>query len=145
MKSCNKCKTCYAEPLENHFNKRKDTKDGWQRNCKKCIAIFHKEHYQKRKDYYLEKSERHNAQYRKRNLQYMIDYLKLHPCVDCGESDPIVLEFDHRGNKEYNVSKLSTNSFEKLQKEIAKCDVRCANCHRRKTAKQFGYYKDIQL
>jgi hypothetical protein len=55
--------------------------------------------------------------------------------VDCGESDPIVLEFDHvRGVKRGEISRLKTMvSLETLAEEIAKCDVRCANCHRRKT------------
>ena len=28
-----------------------------------------------------------------------------------------------------------------LKQEIAKCEVVCANCHRRRTAKQFGWYR----
>jgi len=145
MKICNKCKFDYSEPLEDHFNKRSDTEDKLQRSCKKCVAIFHKEHYQQNKDYYKKKSVKHNKIYRKRNMQFVIDYLKLHPCIDCGETDPIVLEFDHRGEKDYNVSKMSTLSLALMCKEIAKCDVRCANCHRRKTAKQFNFYQGIEL
>jgi hypothetical protein len=56
--------------------------------------------------------------------------------VDCGESDPIVLEFDHiRGKKVGDVSTLAGQAFSwhKLSAEIAKCEVRCANCHRRRT------------
>ncbi|HUQ34490.1 MAG TPA: hypothetical protein VM095_20380 [Pyrinomonadaceae bacterium] len=67
------------------------------------------------------------------------EYLEGHPCVDCGESDPIVLEFDHvRGKKSYAVSSLGWRlvSWDSVMKEIAKCDVRCANCHRRRTAEQ---------
>lgn len=145
MKICTKCEVDYQFPIEDHFNRRSDTKDGFQRTCKVCVAEWHKEHYKKRTSYYKKKALKHNAEYRIRNLQYITDYLKGHPCVDCGEVDPIVLEFDHRSDKQYNISEMHTQSLDKIKEEIAKCDVRCANCHRRKTAVQFNYYKDIQL
>lgn len=74
----------------------------------------------------------------KRNLVRLLDYFREHPCVDCGEGDPVVLELDHvRGIKEFGVSsKMRAYSWARLLAEIAKCDARCANCHRRKTVKQ---------
>ena len=56
-------------------------------------------------------------------------------CRDCGELDPIVLDFDHvRGKKVANIAEMCGKVSEKtMLAEIAKCDVRCANCHRRKT------------
>jgi hypothetical protein len=145
MKTCTKCNNIYYPPLEKSFNKKKGTKDGYQNHCKICISEFHKEHYLERKDYYKDKAKKHNADYRLRNLQYTIDFLKEHPCIDCGEKDPVVLEFDHRGDKENNISHMITSSFEKLVDEIQKCDVRCSNCHKRKTAKQFNYYQGIKF
>lgn len=69
--------------------------------------------------------------------QYIRDYLSEHPCVDCGEHDFVVLDFDHvRGEKVKAISKMVSSagySLETIQKEIDKCDVRCANCHRRRT------------
>jgi hypothetical protein len=145
MKICSKCKEEYSVPYTDYFNKKSGTKDGLQRSCKKCVAIFHKEHYENNKNYYKNKASKHNETYRVRNLQYMIDYLKEHPCVDCGESDPVILEFDHHSDKSYNVSAMRTLSFQKIIKEINKCDIRCANCHRRKTAKQFNWYEGVNL
>lgn len=145
MKICSKCKFDYPNPLEDYFNKRSSAKDGFQQRCKNCIALFHKEHYQQNKEYYKKKSSKHNAEYRVRNLQYMVDYLKENPCIDCGEKDPIVLEFDHLSNKDCNVSEMQTVSLSKIKKEIEKCVIRCANCHKLKTAKQFNYYKDIKI
>ncbi len=75
-------------------------------------------------------------------LAYLVD----HPCVDCGEDDLMVLEFDHvRGEKEKAVSRLVNDcvSWEKILEEVEKCDVRCANCHKRKTAKQLGFWKQL--
>lgn len=71
-------------------------------------------------------------------------YLREHPCVDCGETDIAVLEFDHRcqATKELRVSALVCQGYkwDTIKTEIDKCDVRCANCHRRRTAIQLGWY-----
>lgn len=72
----------------------------------------------------------------KRNANFLREYRMTHPCVDCGESDWVVLEFDHvRGVKFKDVGLLSGRgaSLAVIKEEIAKCDVRCANCHRRVT------------
>lgn len=56
--------------------------------------------------------------------------------MDCGEEDPIVLEFDHvRGEKIAHVARMLTTArpLQMVQAEVAKCEVRCANCHRRVT------------
>lgn len=85
---------------------------------------------------------------RERNMQYIYDYLKGHPCIDCGESDFVVLQFDHRepSSKLSGVSVLMrSSSLINVATEIAKCDVRCANCHIRKTAKEFNWYSNYNL
>lgn len=64
---------------------------------------------------------------------YVWDYLTSHPCVDCGETDILVLQFDHRGSKKINVTMLYSHSMKVLIEEIEKCDIRCSNCHDRKT------------
>lgn len=86
---------------------------------------------------------------RQEKMLKVLHYLESHPCLDCGESDPIVLEFDHRDNtdKVRAVAQLVTENcgWEKISAEIDKCDVRCANCHRRKTAISRGYMRAILL
>ena len=70
---------------------------------------------------------------KERNRKFVIEYLKTHPCVDCGNSDIRVLEFDHViGTKEENISHTVRNawSLKRLMLEIDKCEVRCCNCHR---------------
>lgn len=77
-----------------------------------------------------------------RAQEYVYNYLANHPCVDCGEVDPIVLEFDHvRGKKINDVSVLVARGKPLLEimTEIEKCEVRCGNCHRRKTARERGW------
>ena len=69
----------------------------------------------------------------------------MNPCITCGEDDPVVLDFDHRdGNTKIgNISDMARFSLglDTLMKEIKKCDVLCANCHRRRTAKQQNWPK----
>jgi len=72
----------------------------------------------------------------------MMEFYKSNPCVDCGETDPRVLDFDHVFNKSHNVSTLLRKeySWSSILEEAAKCEVRCANCHRKKTAVEQGHY-----
>lgn len=84
-----------------------------------------------------EAKRRSDRKRRNERREYVDKYLMAHPCVDCGENDPIVLDFDHRDPalKFKKISDLVSEirSWESLITEISKCDVRCANCHRRKT------------
>jgi 5-methylcytosine-specific restriction endonuclease McrA len=134
------CTLCKQEKAIECFAHKRNS---YQARCKDCFNLYTRAHYQKNKDSYKEKAIIHNSKYRLRNLQYIVDFFKLHPCIDCGETDPIVLEFDHQRDKLYCVSEMHTHSFDSLKKEIAKCEVRCRNCHKRKTAKDYDYYKGI--
>jgi len=82
-------------------------------------------------------SERNKKQIESLKI-YILNLLKSSKCIDCGNDDFRVLEFDHvRGEKKYNISHMVFNyvGIYKLKEEIQKCDVRCCNCHRIKTRK----------
>lgn len=68
------------------------------------------------------------------------EYLANASCTDCGEADPVVLEFDHvRGEKVESISNLiRKRKIELLEAEFEKCDIVCANCHKRRTAERIG-------
>jgi hypothetical protein len=73
----------------------------------------------------------------RRNLNHVHGVLALGECVDCGERDMLVLEFDHIGDKRGQVSQMVFNvSLATLKREIAECEIRCCNCHRRVTAER---------
>lgn len=143
MKTCFKCKV--EKPTDN-FSKGKN-KDGLHSWCKPCVAKARLITHYKDK----EKSNRVNrlrdkAAYR-RNQNLMWKYLEDHPCIDCGNSDKRVLEFDHRDPslKVAAIGVLLKNKhrWEPIKEEIDKCDVRCANCHRIKTYEQLGWRRPI--
>ena len=78
--------------------------------------------------------------------KYVDDYLASHPCIDCGLTEVPVLDFDHvRGEKTCDVRALVTGwaSLNRLKEEIAKCEVRCANDHRRRHARTGGEGNDV--
>ncbi len=137
MKICCDCKT--EKEDENFAIKVKKT---GQRNyrCKDCQRVYSRKHYHKNRQEYLDRL----AKRRQINRDKLMNYLSNKRCIDCQEKDPIVLQFDHvRGKKILPVSTMITRCFAwaKILKEIKKCEIRCANCHVRKTAKQFGWWK----
>ena len=140
MKICSTCKL----PKEKFYpNARKA--DGLQTYCVDCAKERSKKRY---KNFSAEQKQSIKELAKQkviRNKQFVWDYLKQHPCIDCGESDPIVLEFDHLKDKKIAVANLAGQcvGIDKITEEIDKCEVRCANCHRRKTAKDFEWYKNI--
>src|SRR3989338_3315118 len=93
--------------------------------------------YKERKNLYAAQ-KRHRIKIRAQ----LFAFLSVRECIDCGEKDPIVLEFDHRDSKDKFkiVGKMLSGhySWQSIEREIRKCDIRCANCHRRKTYIQLG-------
>jgi hypothetical protein len=141
MKICCKCKQ--SLPLEN-FGKRSLSKDGLSPACILCKRAYDNKHYKTsptRKD----KIKLSNYERRQERLTFLGNYLSCHPCVDCGETDIVVLDFDHvRGTKVGEVVLLlHTSTLEKTLKEIEKCEVRCSNCHRRVTAQRAGTWRAL--
>lgn len=137
MKICYKCQLIKSE-----FRKKIKNKDGLDNFCKDCRKEDDKRSYNKNIISNRISSLILKNKARNRNRQFICDYLVNKSCIDCGEKDPIVLEFDHIENKFDNLSNLILNcSLERLVKEIKKCEIRCANCHRRKSSLNLGYYK----
>jgi hypothetical protein len=78
----------------------------------------------------------------KENKEYLERARSNGKCVDCGESNPLLLQFHHRDGKEKYVIGMYTRwSLNRLKEEIAKCDILCANCHIiRHHNEQTGYF-----
>ncbi|MEN3284146.1 MAG: hypothetical protein V7607_5286 [Solirubrobacteraceae bacterium] len=73
---------------------------------------------------------------------YVFEYLREHACVDCGEGDPVVLEFDHIGEKSAGIAALVAAGvkLDVVENEISRCEVVCVSCHRRRTARR-GHWR----
>ncbi len=132
------CTICKKEKEDKDFcwkykNIRRET------YCKECKAKKAKIHYKTYKSKKMELETKRKKEMR----QFLLNYKAQHPCVDCGEVNPLVLEFDHINskNKKNVLARMHGNSMEVVLKELDKCEVRCANCHAIKTAKD--YYKDL--
>ncbi len=143
MKICTKCRK--NKPIS-EFNFKIKSKDIRSSHCRVCSQKYVREHYKNNRSYYLEKAKKRNRIVWLKVRKTLWEYLLIHPCVDCGQKDPIVLEFDHLRDKRKNISSLTNEaSLEKTFEEINKCEVRCANCHRRKTALEQGWYKYVKV
>lgn len=92
--------------------------------------------YEKHKEKYLKSAKKRNASRLKLAREFVGRVKSMGACVDCGEQDPVVLEFDHvKGKKSYNISDMVRcyYSIDSIKNEMRKCQIRCANCHRRRT------------
>ena len=137
VKRCCTCKQ--VKPLAD-FNRLRKAKDGRQPSCREsqrrlspratgtdtCPA-----------------SERGRSDELAENRELLLAYLSERCCVDCGEEDLIVLEFDHLRDKRQNISVLISTGYEwaYILDEIQRCEVVCANCHRRRTARRSNNYR----
>lgn len=104
----------------------------------------YKKCYEKNKSKYIAKQVERNRLNVAKIKQYLWDYKTEQGCADCTEVDPVVMEFDHIGNKSFTVSNFAAKgkTLEKVKQELEKCEVVCANCHRRRTAKRGNWHKE---
>jgi hypothetical protein len=140
MKTCAKCK---LEKALVDFNLSAKNKDGRHSYCRECSkghyrtnAVKHKENVSKRKAIHVQ-----------RNKEWKWNYLLNSGGCEwdqCNIVDPIMLEFDHKdGEIKVESISLMVNqglSVKALEKEAKKCRILCANHHRLRTHKQFGWW-----
>ena len=137
-----KHKTCSKCGKSKTIDKFSTSKTGtW---CKECMSEYGKNRWRKLSQEYKDIRREKHRQRRTNSRAKLFEYLLGKKC-ECGESDPILLEFDHinPNNKDRSIAQLagSSCSWPRILKEILKCRILCVRCHRHKTAKEQGWYK----
>lgn len=80
-------------------------------------------------------SERQHVKRRKLEIKkWFKEYKNKLKCSKCPENYSACLDFHHKGNKDMLIPKMVAEgySIKRILIEIAKCEVLCANCHRKK-------------
>lgn len=124
------CTACHIEKDMAEFRKDRTQKDGYQPRCKLCVRARSAELYSST---YKASIRERDAAIRAANVAKILEYKQAHPCVKCGEAEPICLDFHHvdGSTKDFALSSGKQRSWAKILKEIEKCVVLCANCHRK--------------
>jgi hypothetical protein len=134
-----RCGRCRQYKRLSEFNWRRKGRGQRDNMCRPCRAAYKREHYLANKQRYIEQAARSKRRQRVRRTLYLLEYFKTHPCLDCGETDPVVLEFDHLRDKSFDITQgLDFRNWQSILDEIEKCEVVCANCHRRRTCQRRG-------
>jgi hypothetical protein len=141
MKTCTRCGE--TKPFDQFPPVRRSEPEKLQQWCRACFSVANKRNYWKNPAPVRRRVARNSTRRRAESRAKAVEYLLAHRCVDCGERDIVVLQFDHLRDKSFDLSVMIAwgASWARIEAEIAKCVVRCANCHHRKTAKERGYRK----
>jgi hypothetical protein len=142
------CGACETSKVASDFNWKNKAHGVRQGFCRLCKKQYQGAWYQRHRAAHIKRVGDTKAAQKQENRKLIIEYLQHHQCVDCGNADILVLDFDHvKGKKTANVCDLIARgaTWERILVEIAKCDVRCANCHRRQTNIRSGHFKWLWL
>lgn len=139
MKTCSKCNLTKSE-AEFGISSRNTAR--LNPKCKACVNVFQKGFYAKNKELVTAIANKSRLKKLAETRNNLKGYLADKKCVDCGVTDFRLLDFDHTKDKVKSISRmvLTGVSWINIQKEIAKCEIRCANCHRLKTAKDLNWW-----
>ena len=143
MKECNACRT--QKPYS-EFNYRNKAKQWYQSVCRECQKVRDKLSYAR-----PERKLAIHISNTRRELEikdWIWNILINTSCKDCGYNNPLALQFDHIiTGKRFNFADAARlgQSDEKLQAELNKCEIVCANCHSIRTASRARNWKYIRL
>lgn len=138
-----RCGVCAEVKPVDEFHWRRREKGQRDTMCKPCRVEYGRAHYEANRQRYIDNAAARTKRTAEERMLLVIEYLRTHPCVDYGEDDVLVLEFDHLRDKLFNISDgiRGNHSLQALLDEMAKCEVVCANCHRRRTAIRGGFIR----
>lgn len=142
-KCCSVCRK--YKPLE-HFAIR--SKTGTRRHdCKDCYNIKRRAQYKNDKDHKQQGISRRRKNKFKLK-KWFLEIKSQYECTDCGESDPACIDFHHypeRRNNGPTICQLlnSVSRKDKILSELEKCIALCANCHRKRHAKEDNTYYSL--
>ncbi len=134
VRTCGRCREALPALQFNRL------RDGLQHWCRECF----KEYQRGRKEINREQVAAATARRRARARAQIRAFLSGRACVDCGERDPVVLEFDHAGPEKLGaVAELTYRGADeaRLAAEVARCEVVCACCHRLRTATRANAFR----
>jgi hypothetical protein len=142
IKKCTKCGVPKGLEEFQFKNKALGRRNSW---CRSCVAPHQHSHYLANKQRYIEENSRRRRELRDKTRVDIENYFKSHPCADCGEADPVALDFHHvLGDKKFEIGQYLSYSIKKLWPEIRKCIVLCSNCHRKRHFKEkTGNYRGM--
>lgn len=143
MDATKRCSTCHEVRATSEFNVRTAAKDGLQARCRTCARAWYQANHVEHRVNVRRRAVEVRREYKRR----LGDHLSRHPCVDCGEDDVRVLEFDHVPGVEKHadvaVMVAAGGRWSDIEAEVAKCEVRCASCHRRITSERRGDWRSV--
>jgi hypothetical protein len=125
------CSQCQVDKPITEYNFRNRSTGLRHSYCRDCGKMFTASHYKHNKRQYLDRNTRAYAKRRE-----YVRQAKSRPCVDCGVEYPYyVMDFDHRDgdSKIFALNCVDRVTMKAIKLEIEKCDVVCANCHRKRT------------
>jgi hypothetical protein len=91
MRRCGRCDE--VKPVD-QFNWRRKGRGQRDNYCRTCRSAYHREHYLSHRQKYIDQARRRKVEVTDENTKQIVEYLRGHPCVECGERDILVLEFD---------------------------------------------------
>ena len=127
------CRLCNHTKNIFEFGSLAKNKDGFQSYCKECGRIQWKGYYNRNKEKYRDRITRNNRAWLFRVRPRIKECKQGKSCLICGEREPVCLDFHHLKDKEFNIADMVSKklSWVKIVKEMEKCVVICANCHRK--------------
>ena len=134
-----KCSICGEIKEVSEFYQRRTHRAGeYYEQCKDCFKERGRKYYHRNHEQQLNLCKLRKRRYINERKKWLNE-IKNKPCVDCGKMyAPWIMDFDHKDGevKIGSISNLAihnTSNFKKIEAEIEKCDLVCANCHRQRT------------
>lgn len=129
------CTLCKRELTLDNFNKKQRSEDGLQNVCRECNRSKSRMYYANNRDKHLKTIYINRKKYVAR-AKALVKKAKSKGCICCGETEHRCLDFHHLDpkSKDFNLSLVANGtitSIKRIQCEIDKCAIVCANCHRK--------------